>query len=76
MAIKLVEAMHTVRTNPRIMKHKTDAGTIIMTLHDHEATSGYVYLNGPNAGKVIKGDITWEAFEDIKGSVTLFNVDS
>ena len=77
MAIRLIEAMLTVRTNPRLMKHKTDAGTIILTLHDHEATSGFIYLNGPNVGKIVKGgDINWEAFEDVKGSVTLFNTDS
>jgi hypothetical protein len=76
MGIELVHDLKTIRTNPRIMKHKTDAGTVIMTLHDHEATSGLVYLNGPNAGTIVKGgDINWEAFDDLRGSVTLWNRD-
>lgn len=74
MGISLILDLKTIRTNPRLMKHRTDAGTIIMTLHDHEATSGFIYLNGPNVGKIVKGgDINWEGFEDLKGSVTLFN---
>lgn len=76
MAVKLNERQYTTRTNPRLMKHKHDAGTIIMTLHDHEATSGFVYLNGPNAGKIVKGgDIHWPSFDDLVGSVTLHNAD-
>jgi hypothetical protein len=76
MGITLLESYHTVRTNPRLMKSKTGIAIFIMTLHDHEATSGYVYLNGANIGKIVKGgSIRWEDFEDLKGSVTLFNSD-
>lgn len=75
MAVKLIERLHTTRTNPRLMKSNVD-GHFIMTLHDHFATSGLVWLDGPNAGKVVTGScIDWTKFDDTIGSVTLHNAD-
>lgn len=73
MSVKLIRDMHTIRTYPRIMEN--DKGDIVMTLHDHEK-GAYVHLNGPNVGKiVITTDENFDGLFDLKGSITIYNVD-
>lgn len=75
MAVKLIEREYTTRTNPRLMK-STTSGDIAMTLHDHVEGGGIIWLNGPNAGRTVRGAVVaWENFDDLVGSVTLHNAD-
>lgn len=73
MAIELIKDLKTVRTYPRVMKHKA-SDNIAMALHDDEG--GIVWLSGSNAGILVGGSIVdWKQFEDFHGSVTLHNKD-
>lgn len=75
MAIETVLDMKTKRTNPRLMITRTTK-TLVMTLHDHTATSGFIYLGGLQMGKTVLGnEVCWDDLEDFHGSVTLWNKD-
>jgi len=73
MGVEAVRDVKTIRTNPRLMVTKD--GRVAMTLHDHEK-AGLVWLSGDKVGVTLEhSEIAWEAFDDMPGSITLWNKD-
>lgn len=73
MGIKLIEREHTTRTYPRLMFHRVTKRTVLVL---HDIAGGIVWLNGPDAGKLLDSKHTdWDGLEDVIGSITLHNED-
>jgi hypothetical protein len=74
MSINVVPNMATIRTHPRIMRRQSDPKLIGMALHDHEREAAFVWLTGPDAGRLVpSASVPWGDLEDVPGSITIWN---